>query len=116
MANKLFEVEKELEASLRKDFPVFKVGDTVRVTYKIQEKDKSRLHSVEGIVMKIQGSLHRKAFTIRRISYGEGLEMTFPLYSPLIEKIEITQPAKRRPRRARLYYLRGRVGKKATTV
>lgn len=116
MSNKLFEVEKEFFASLKKDFPEFKVGDTIRVTYKIQDKDKIRLHSVEGIVMKTQGSLHRKSFTIRRISYGEGLEMTFPMYSPLIEKIEIIQPAKRRPRRARLYYLRGRVGKKATTV
>ena len=116
MGGKLLEVEKELQSSLKKDFPEFKVGDTIRVSYKIQEKDKSRVHSVEGIVMKIQGALHRKSFTIRRVSYGESLEMTFPLYSPLIEKIEVVQPAKRRPRRARLYYLRGRVGKKATTV
>lgn len=116
MSNKLFEVEKELLTSLKKDFPKFKVGDTIRVTYKIQEKDKTRLHSVEGIVMKTQGALHRKSFTIRRISYGEGLEMTFPLYSPLIEKIEVIQPARRKPRRARLYYLRERLGKKATTV
>lgn len=114
--DKLFEVEKEIQTSLKKNFPDFNVGDTIRVTYKILEKDKSRFHSVEGIVMKMQGALHRKSFTIRRVSYGEGLEMTFPLYSPLIEKIEVVQPAKRRPRRAKLYYLRDRIGKKATTV
>lgn len=116
MTNKLFEIEKQLKESLKKDFPDFKVGDTIKVTYKIQEKDKARPHSVEGIVIKKQSALHRASFTIRRLSYGSGMEMTFPLFSPNLEKIEIVQPAKKRPRRARLYYLRKRIGKKATTV
>lgn len=114
--DKLMEVEKELQNSLKKEFPQFKVGDTIRIYYKTKEKDKERTHSLEGIVIKIQGQLHRKSFTIRRISYGEGMEVTFPLYSPNLQKIDIVQPAKRRPRRSRLYYLRRRVGRKATTV
>ena len=116
MADKLFEIEKELKESLKKDFPSFRVGDILKVTYKIKEKDKTRLHSIEGIVIKRQNPLHRESFTIRRISYGKGMEVTFPLFSPLLEKIELVQEAKRRPRRARLYYLRGRVGKSAAEV
>lgn len=114
--NKLVEFEKEQRQALKKDFPEFKVGDTLKVYYKIREKDKERMHFVTGIVIKIQSQMHRRSFTIRRISYGEGLEITFPLYSPNLEKIEITQKAKRRPRRSRLYYLREKVGKKAITV
>ena len=116
MVGKLFQVEQELLVSLKRDFPDFKVGDTLKVTYKIREKDKSRLHSIEGMVMKKQNALHRQSFTIRRFSYGEGMEVTFPLFSPVLDKIEIIRPAKRKPRRARLYYLRGRIGKEATTV
>lgn len=116
MGGKLFEVEKQLQESLKKDLSDFKVGDNIRVTYKIQEKDKTRLHAVGGIVIKKQGELHRKSFTIRRISYGKGMEVTFPLFSPLLEKIEVVRPAKKRPRRARLYYLRKRIGRKATEV
>ncbi len=116
MSGKLFQIEQGFKESLKKDFPEFKVGDTIKITYKIQEKDKSRLHSISGIVIKMQGAMHRKSFTLRRISYGEFMEVTFPLLSPLLEKIEIIQPAKRTPRRARLYYLRTKVGKRATTV
>ena len=116
MSGKLFQVEKEMQDSLRKEFPNFKVGDNVSVTYKIQEKDKTRLHSIEGIVIRKQGAMHRSSFTIRRISYGKGMEVSFPLFSPLLEKIEVVQQAKKRPRRAKLYYLRKRVGKKATEV
>ena len=114
--DKLLEVEKELRDSLKKDFPEFKVGETVRVFYKVKEKDKEKLHSIEGIVIKKQNSLNRRSFTIRRISYGEGMEVTFPLYSPNLEKIEIIKSVKRKPRRAKLYYLRKRVGRKALTV
>jgi len=114
--NKLVEFEKEQKEALKKNFPQFKVGDTLKVYYKIREKDKERVHAVSGIVIKIQSEMHRKSFTIRRISYGEGLEITFPLYSPNLDKIEITQKAKRKPRRSRLYYLRQKVGKKAVTV
>ena len=116
MSGKLFEVEKQLQESLRRDFPDVKVGEDVRVTYKIQEKDKTRLHSIEGIVIKKQGAMHRKSFTIRRLSYGKGMEVTFPLFSPLLESIEVIQQPKKRPRRARLYYLRKRIGKRAGEV
>ena len=116
MANRLFEVEKDMQTSLTKEYPAFRVGDTLKVTYKIQEKDKSRLHSIEGIVIKQQGAMHRQSFTIRRISYGKGMEVTFPLFSPVLDSIVITQKPKRKPRRSRLYYLRGRVGRRATEV
>jgi len=117
MTSKLEMIEKEMQAKLKKDFPPFCVGDTLRVTYSTKEKDgKERRHSVEGIVIKKQNSFHRSSFTIRRISYGENMEITFPFFSPLVVKIEVVQPAKRKPRRAKLYYLRKRIGKKASTV
>jgi large subunit ribosomal protein L19 len=116
MTGRLFEVEKEMQASLAKEYPAIRVGDTVKVTYKIEEKDKSRLHSIEGIIIKMQGAMHRQSFTIRRISYGKGMEVTFPLFSPVLDSIAVTQKPKRRPRRARLYYLRDRVGRRATEV
>jgi large subunit ribosomal protein L19 len=116
MAGVLFEIEKGLKESLKKDLPEFRVGDTIKLTYKIKEKDKERSHAIEGLVIKETNAMHRRAVTIRRISYGVGMEVLFPLYSPLLEKIEVTVPAKRRARRARLYYLRGRIGKQATTV
>ncbi|OQX88482.1 MAG: 50S ribosomal protein L19 [Candidatus Omnitrophica bacterium 4484_70.2] len=111
--NKLFAVEKEMREELKKDYPQFRQGDIIKVYYKIKEKDKERIHPIEGIVIKIQGALHRKSFTIRRISFGEAYEVSFPFYSPLIEKIEVIKHSKRRPRRRRLYYLRERIGKKA---
>jgi large subunit ribosomal protein L19 len=85
----------------------------IKVYYKVREKDKVRLHPVEGVVLKIQGAMHRKSFTVRRIAYGEAYEVTFPYYSPNIAKIELTKKGGRTPRRKRLYYLRRRVGKKA---
>lgn len=106
-------VEKEMMESLKRDHPEFHSGDIIKVFYKIREKEKTRLHPVEGIVIKIQGAMHRKSFTVRRIAYGEAYEVTFPYYSPNIEKIQITKKSKRRPRRKKLYYLRERVGKKA---
>ena len=112
--DKLMMVEKELKSSMKKDYPEFRAGDLIKVFYKIREKDKVRLHPVEGIVIKIQGAMHRKSFTLRRSAYGQAYEVTFPYYSPNIEKIEVSKKARRRPRRAKLYYLRGRVGKKAT--
>lgn len=116
MSGVLHQVEQELKDSLKKDLPDFKVGDTVKLTYKIIEGDKERLHRIEGIVMKTENSMHKRTFTMRRISYGVGMEVTMPLYSPKIDNIEITVPAKRKPRRSKLYYLRGRVGKAASTV
>lgn len=111
--DKLLVVEKELKESLKKDYPEFRQGDIVKVFYKIREKDKVRLHPVEGVVLKIQGAMHRKAFTVRRIAYGEAYEVTFPYYSPNIASIELSKKGTRKPRRKRLYYLRKRVGKKA---
>lgn len=111
--SKLLEVEKEILSTTKKDYPDFKPGDIVKVYYKIKEKDKERIHPIEGIIIKIQGQLHRKSFTLRRIAYGQAYEVTFPYYSPLIEKIEVVKQSRRRPRRKRLYYLRNRIGKKA---
>lgn len=114
--DKLMMVEKELKEALKRDYPEFKQGDIIKVYYKIREKDKTRLHPVEGVVIKTQGAMHRKSFTLRRIAYGQAYEVTFPYYSPNIEKIELTKKTRRKPRRKRLYYLRGRVGKKATAA
>ena len=114
--DKLFMVEKELKESLKKDHPVFRAGDIIKVYYKIREKDRVRLHPVEGVVIKTQGAMHRKTFTVRRLAYGEAYEVTFPYYSPNIDKIELVKQGSRRPRRKRLYYLRGRIGKRATAA
>ena len=111
--DKLMLVEKELKEVLKKDYPEFRQGDIIKVYYKIREKDKVRLHPVEGVVIKIQGAMHRKSFTVRRIAYGQAYEVTFPYYSPNVDKIAMVKKGRRRPRRRRLYYLRGRVGKKA---
>ncbi|UCC95332.1 MAG: 50S ribosomal protein L19 [Candidatus Omnitrophota bacterium] len=112
--DKLMIVEKELLEDLKREHPEFKQGDIIKVYYKIRDKDKVRLHPVEGLVMKIQGSMHRKSFTLRRIAYGETYEVTFPYYSPNIDKIEVVKKSRRIPRRKKLYYLRGRVGKRAS--
>jgi large subunit ribosomal protein L19 len=101
---------------MKKDYPEFSPGDMIKVYYKIREKDKVRLHPVEGLVIKVQGAMHRKSFTVRRLAYGQAYEVTFPYYSPNIEKIEMVKKSRRRPRRAKLYYLRGRIGKKAITA
>lgn len=114
--DKLMMVEKEMKEAMKREFPVFGPGDIIKVFYKIREKDKTRLHPVEGIVIKTQGAMHRKSFTVRRIAYGEAYEVTFPYYSPNIDKIELTKKARRRPRRSKLYYLRNRLGKKAVTA
>ncbi len=112
--DKLSLVEKELQDQLRKDYPEFKQGDIIKVYYKIKEKNKDeRLHPIEGIVIKMQGKQHRKSFTIRRVSYGEAYEVSFPYYSPNIQKIEVIKESAKIPRRKRLYYLRERIGKKA---
>lgn len=113
---KFTEIEQEMAQSLKKDYPEFGPGDMVKVYYTIKEKDKERLHPIEGIVIKTQGALHRRTFTLRRISFGEPFEVTFPYCSPLIKKIEVVKETRRRPRRKRLYYLRGRVGKKAMSA
>ena len=99
-------VEQE---NLKADVPQFNVGDTVRVHVKVVEGKRERVQVFEGIVLKRQNGGSRETFTVRKISYGVGVERTFPVHSPRIEKIEVTRHGK--VRRAKLNYLRGRVGK-----
>src|SRR5437867_12922254 len=96
---------------LREDLPDFKAGDTVRVQFQVIEGQRRRVQVYEGIVIKRQGSGSRETFTVRKQSFGVGVERTFPLHSPKIEKIDVTAIGD--VNRAKLYYLRGRVGKKA---
>ena len=94
---------------LKKDIPKFNVGDTVDVQLKIVEEGKSRLQTFEGTVIARAGSGLRETFTVRKISYGEGVEMVFPLHSPSIDKVKVVK--KGDVRRAKLYYLKRKVGK-----
>jgi large subunit ribosomal protein L19 len=96
---------------LRKDIPVFNVGDTVKIHVKVIEGTRERIQVYEGVVMKRQGGGLSETFTVRRISYGIGVERTFPLHSPKLDKIEVVRRGK--IRRAKLNYLRDRVGKRA---
>jgi large subunit ribosomal protein L19 len=107
MSNVIESIER---AQLRK-VPRFKAGDTVRVHFQVIEGQRRRVQVYEGIVIKRQGSGARETFTVRKQSFGVGVERTFPLHSPKIEKIEVTAVGD--VNRAKLYYLRGRVGKKA---
>ena len=98
---------------LKNKIPDLKIGDTVRVHVRIKEGNKERIQVFEGIVIKKQGGGVNATFTVRRISYGVGVEKTFLVHSPLVEKVEVTRVGK--ARRAKLYYLRDRVGKAAKT-
>ena len=108
MSDIIRELEKE---QLRSDLPKLEIGDTVRVYVKVVEGNRERLQSFEGIVIKRQGGGIRKTFTVRRISYGVGVERTFPYHSPRIGRIEVVRHGV--VRRAKLYYLRERTGKAA---
>jgi large subunit ribosomal protein L19 len=99
------------QRQLRKDRPRFKAGDTVRVHFQVIEGQRRRIQVFEGIVIKRQGAGVRETFTVRKQSFGVGVERTFPLHSPKIEKIDVGAVGD--VNRAKLYYLRGRVGKKA---
>jgi large subunit ribosomal protein L19 len=99
------------QRQLRKDRPRFKAGDTVRVHFQVIEGQRRRIQVFEGIVIKRQGPGVRETFTVRKQSFGVGVERTFPLHSPKIEKIEVVQIGD--VNRAKLYYLREKVGKKA---
>ena len=103
---------KALEAEqMKKDIPKFNIGDTIRVAVKVvEEGDKIRTQMFEGVVITKQGSGIRESFTVRRISFGEGVERNFPVHSPTIQKIEMVRTGK--IRRAKLYYLRNQLGKK----
>ncbi len=96
---------------MKKEPPVFSPGDTVRVHQRITEGDKTRVQVYEGVVIRIHRSGSKSTFTVRKISYGIGVEKIFPIHSPLIEKVEIKQRGK--VRRSRLYYLRQKRGKAA---
>src|SRR5438067_13367889 len=99
------------QRQLRSDLPPFKAGDSVRVHFQVIEGQRRRVQVFEGIVIKRQGPGVRETFTVRKQSFGVGVERTFPVHSPKIERIEIA--ARGDVRRAKLYYLRGRVGKRA---
>ena len=108
MSDIIRELEKE---QIRTDLPKLEIGDTVRVFVKVVEGSNERLQNFEGIVIKMQGGGIRKTFTVRRISYGIGVERTFPYNSPRIGRIEVVRHGV--VRRAKLYYLRERTGKAA---
>ncbi len=99
------------EKNLRSDLPAFDVGDTIKMKVKVQEGEKSRLHPFEGTVIRKTGRGSKGTFTVRKISFGEGVERIFPLHSPVITNLEVM--SKGVVRRAKLYYLRDRVGKAA---
>jgi large subunit ribosomal protein L19 len=104
-------IETLEQRQLRRDLPQFKAGDTVRVHFQVIEGQRRRVQVFEGIVIKRQGAGARETFTVRKHSFGVGVERTFPLHSPKIEKIEVVQIGD--VSRAKLYYLRTKVGKKA---
>ena len=109
---KMSDIIKELEKEqLRTDLPELEIGDQVRVYVKVVEGTHERLQNFEGIVIKMEGGGIRKSFTVRRISYGVGVERTFPYHSPRIGRIEVVRHGV--VRRAKLYYLRERSGKAA---
>ena len=99
------------EGSIKAERPQFNVGDTVRVDVRIKEGERERIQAFEGTVIAKKHGGIEETFTVRRISYGVGVEKVFPLHAPSIEKVEVVRHGK--VRRAKLYYLRGRVGKAA---
>jgi large subunit ribosomal protein L19 len=107
-------IQKIESEQFKKEITPFRVGDTVKVHTKVKEGDKERTQIFAGVVIGRKGSGINANFTVRRISYGEGVERVFPLHSPRIEKVEVDKKAQ--PRRAKLYYLRGRKGKDALAV
>ena len=111
MASSIEKMASVSEKNIRRDLPVFDVGDTVKMKIKVREADKIRIHPFEGTVIKRTGVGIGAAFTVRKISFGEGVERTFPVNSPVIDKIEIV--SKGVIKRSKLYYLRDRLGKKA---
>jgi len=108
--NKMKSVEAD---SLKKELPNFRVGDTVKVHVKIAEDEKTRTQIFEGIVIAKRGTGVSSSFTVRKISFGEGIERAFPLHSPFVQKVEVVKKGK--VRRSKLYYLRKKIGK-ATRV
>jgi large subunit ribosomal protein L19 len=114
--NLIQQLEKEQRDKLSggKPMPEFEPGDTVVVNVKVREGDRTRVQAYEGVCIGRAGSGINENFTVRKISYGEGVERVFPLYSPMIDSIKVVRRGK--VRRAKLYYLRGRRGKKARII
>jgi len=114
--NVIEELEKEESARLLagKKIPIFSPGDTLRVNVRIKEGERERIQAFEGVCIARQGEGINESFTVRKISYGEGVERVFPVYSPLVDSVQIVRKGK--VRRAKLYYLRGRRGKSARIV
>lgn len=108
MANIIDQLERE---GMKDSVPEFSIGDTVRVNLRIKEGDKERLQAFEGVVIARKNGGIRETFTVRKISYGVGVEKAFPIHSPKIASIEVVR--KGRPRRAKLYYVRNLTGKAA---
>src|ERR671914_630799 len=109
--NIIEQLEKEQIAKLNKTIPEFQPGDTVTVNVKVKEGERTRVQAYEGVVIARSGAGFQESFTVRKISYGEGVERVFPVYSPMVEGVEIVRRGK--VRRAKLYYLRDRRGKSA---
>lgn len=106
------EIIKKLEAEqMKEEVPQFNTGDTVRVHAKVKEGNRERIQVFEGTVIKKQGGSNRATFTVRKLSNGVGVEKTWPLHSPIVEKVEVVRKGK--VRRAKLFYLRERSGKRA---
>jgi len=109
MVSNIGAVLRDIEKKYQKKLPDFKVGDDVKMFVKVAEGDKVRLHPFEGTVIRKTGRGQKGTFTIRKVSFGEGVERTFPLNSPMVDSLEVV--AKGIKKRSRLYYLRGRTGK-----
>ena len=107
-------IAKIEQDQIKQDIPEFSTGDTIKVHTRVIEGDKERIQIFSGIVIARKGHGINEAFTVRKISYGEGVERVFPLHSPKVAKVEVTKPG--RVRRARLHYLRKRQGKEAMSV
>jgi large subunit ribosomal protein L19 len=105
------EAEQAARIRARREIPAFAPGDTVVVSVRVKEGERSRVQNYEGVVIARSGAGLNENFTVRKISYGEGVERVFPLYSPLVEGVKVVRRGK--VRRAKLYYLRGRTGKAA---
>ena len=108
MANVIDQIERE---NMKENLPEFSIGDTVKVNVKIKEGDKERIQAFEGVVIARKNGGIRETFTVRKISYGVGVEKTYPIHSPKIASIEVTRKGK--PKRAKLYYVRNLTGKAA---
>jgi len=108
------EAEEVSRLTENKTIPTFGPGDTVRVNVKVKEGTRERIQAYEGVCISRSGSGYNESFTVRKLSYGEGVERVFPIYSPLVESIDVVRRGK--VRRAKLYYLRGRTGRAARIV